>query len=212
MNRHDRGFHFRYSDFPPKCTPTKMIVFLFIFPTKMIGAKWSAKMIARKHFQVSHQNDRSFWFVKSKWSGVQREPTSHQNDRTENFSHQNDRLTVTRHTLIIITTHHHRPCTRRLAGYVANEPNILWCRYSAFSVRTRAQFWDETHYSSFTLAGRPSFEKPTVPDFPDIEFVQSEGQWASIFSREGTVSVLGLSSVAWERSDRSETGEQANVC
>ena len=50
-------------------------------------------------------------------------------------------------------------------------------------------------------AGRRS-KRPTVPDF---EFVQGEGQQAPIFSREGTVSVLGLLSAAWQRSDRSET-------
>ena len=32
-------YGFQYSTFPPKCTPTKKIVFLFFFPTKMIRSK-----------------------------------------------------------------------------------------------------------------------------------------------------------------------------
>ena len=127
-------------------------------------------MIAHKNFQVSHQNDRSFWFAKSKLSDVQQKSTSHQNDRTENFSHQNDRLTVTRHTLIIITIHNRKPCPRRLAGYVgvSNELNTVIFQF-------KREHSSETKLISVPLrlpAGRCS-KRPTVPDFPDIEFVQA---------------------------------------
>ena len=124
---------------------------------------------------------------------LQSSPTkmyAHQNDRFSVYlSHQNDRLTVTRHTLIIIIIHHRKPCTRRLAGYVgvSNELNTVLFQF-------KREHSSETKLISVPLclpAGCRS-KRPTVPDFPDIEFVQSEGQRAPTSSREGTVSVGSL--------------------
>ena len=86
---------------------------------------------------------------------------------------------------------------RRWFMSVSNEPNAVLFHFK------RAHS-SETKLISVPLrlpAGRRS-KRPTIPDF---EFVQSEGQRAPISSRKGTVSVLGLLSAAWQRTDRSGT-------
>ena len=125
--------------------PPKWSFFCFSFPPKWSEQNdrqmsWNDRV--RGNFEVSHQNDRASSGTKLPTKMIERKffPTK----MIASQSHV---------TLIVITLHQHKPCTSLVyVGFKRTE-----C--SAFSLQTRAQFWDETHFSSSTLAGRSSFKK-----------------------------------------------------